>query len=943
MLVQSPVGITHSPLVGRDAEIESVCGVIERVCAGASACVLLQGEGGVGKSRLLAQAAEVADRRGCAVLAGRARTAAPAAFGVVGDALRSWLGAHPIQEPMGAFDRGLRLVLPEWPVAGGGDSGPSQLRLLALEGIVRLLRHVVATAGAALFITDDLHVADPESLDAVRYIATAHVDRLALLGALRPGESYDADALSRSMERERIAAILPVVPLGERAVGQLVGALLGADPPSPLVADVLARTDGVPLFVEELVRGHVACGTVGLDDENRLRWRGGAASVPGTIRDLVRARLNGLAASQREVIVAGAVIEDFAPAVMRSVTRHDDAAIAGALSKGIEAGLLAGSGGLLGFRHEILREAVLDAEIPHVVDSMHRRAAAALSDVPGAGAHERRARHLLAVGEDDAAATELTIAAETWRREHVLLVAERAARAAREVARSPSVQAAAADALASTLAAQGRWTEALQLDDVIVAEHGDTATRRLRRAASALEAGRVEVAEEIIAEAKAAGDVPPPLVVTAGRAALVRGDADTALGCARAALATPAGTLDDRLAALELEGRALDFLGDREAASDAWSRQAGQAAASGRTQAQLRAVVQLARLELLTGETPRRLHEAVALARDAGSLIEFTRAQENLVAGLALRGDLAGAEAVVDDAIERSRELRQDGVGSLLAYRAIIRSYSMESVEDELTEAEAPAPTAGLLLLTAALRADIALRAGRWDEAIGWLQRASEQLRSIPGAIPLNAPCWLPWVLAAAGRKREAAAALVEAKTMPDRAWYAFRAVLVTGAEALLAQDPDGIDSAIGPASSQWPIDTAALRVIAAHVLGGPHRTRWLREALDAYEAAGAALDADRVRKALREAGGAVPRRRRTAGVPPALASAGVTAREVEVLRLVGLGLPNAEIAHRLYVSVRTVEAHVSSLLAKLTARNRAELARRSGSLGLDSPVEADT
>ena len=292
----------------------------------------------------------------------------------------------------------------------------------------------------------------------------------------------------------------------------------------------------------------------------------------------------------------------------------------------------------------------------------------------------------------------------------------------------------------------------------------------------------------------------------------------------------------------------------------------------------------------------------------------------------------------MDDAIERSRQLRQDGLGSLLAYRAIIRSYSTESVEDELTEAEAPAPTAELLLLTTALRADIALRAGRWDEAIGWFQRSSEQLRSIPGSIPINTPCWLPWVLAAAGRQREAAAALAEARMVPEHAWYAFRAVLATGAEALLAQDPDGIDSAIGPASGQWPIDTAALRVIAAHVLGGPHRTRWLREALDAYQAAGATLDANRVRKALREAGGAVPRRRSTARqVPPVLASAGVTAREVEVLRLVGLGLPNAEIARRLYVSVRTVEAHVSSLLAKLMARNRAELARRSASLGLDT------
>ena len=111
------------------------------------------------------------------------------------------------------------------------------------------------------------------------------------------------------------------------------------------------------------------------------------------------------------------------------------------------------------------------------------------------------------------------------------------------------------------------------------------------------------------------------------------------------------------------------------------------------------------------------------------------------------------------------------------------------------------------------------------------------------------------------------------------------------------------------------------------------------REALDLYEGAGAHLDVDRVRQMLRDAGSPVPRRRRAAGstVPTELADAGVTAREVEVLQLVGKGLPHAEIATRLYVSVRTVESHVSSLLTKLAARNRGELTVRSAAIDFDT------
>lgn len=169
---------------------------------------------------------------------------------------------------------------------------------------------------------------------------------------------------------------------------------------------------------------------------------------------------------------------------------------------------------------------------------------------------------------------------------------------------------------------------------------------------------------------------------------------------------------------------------------------------------------------------------------------------------------------------------------------------------------------------------------------------------------------------------------------MPDLArWYA-RPVVVAAGAALLEGDEDGVDRAIAAAAGAMPLDVAMMRMLGAEVIGGPARARWLREALDLYEQAGAVFTAARARQALREAGGPVPRRRPAPSALPAeLAAAGVTSREADVLRLLGEGLPNAEIAERLYVSVRTVEAHVSSLLAKLHARNRARLVAVAASL----------
>ena len=113
----------------------------------------------------------------------------------------------------------------------------------------------------------------------------------------------------------------------------------------------------------------------------------------------------------------------------------------------------------------------------------------------------------------------------------------------------------------------------------------------------------------------------------------------------------------------------------------------------------------------------------------------------------------------------------------------------------------------------------------------------------------------------------------------------------------------------------------------------------WLREALDFFDRRGDDELASACRSLLRRAGAAVPRRRGAAEVPGDLRALGVTTRELEVLRLLAKGLPNKDIAGRLYLSPRTVERHVANLGVKIGAARRAQLvAFAARTVGDDAP-----
>jgi DNA-binding NarL/FixJ family response regulator len=242
-------------------------------------------------------------------------------------------------------------------------------------------------------------------------------------------------------------------------------------------------------------------------------------------------------------------------------------------------------------------------------------------------------------------------------------------------------------------------------------------------------------------------------------------------------------------------------------------------------------------------------------------------------------------------------------------------------------DAEAISAAPEVRMAHPAIRAGMAIHSGRFEAALALLEQADALASTMPGVAPMDSRCVLPWVYVALGRMEDARSALAGAERLPDLARWYQRPVLVQAARALMDDDVAGVDAAIAAARGPMPFNVAMMRIIGARHVGGETGIRWIREALELYEAAGATVYRDRARQLLRNAGGPVPRRRAAPTlVPHSLAAKGVTARESDVLRLLGSGLSNADIAAQLYVSVRTVETHVSSLLGKLDARSRGQL-----------------
>jgi tetratricopeptide (TPR) repeat protein/transcriptional regulator with XRE-family HTH domain len=405
-------GLPVRLLAGRDAEMAQ----IRQLLAGTGPPVLLlAGEPGMGKTRLLEEAASRAAGGGWGVARGGCLRRAQDAYAPLSGALDDALQRLPTGQRAEALRQAGRmdLLLPELappggpgPAEGGAPTGvqPEQQRRLLVSSAGRLLRAVAGPAGT-LLILDDLHWAGPDAVDLLAaLLAAAGSPPLRVIGAYRDSETAARlDEFVADLARASLVRVLPLGPLTDADAGRLLLQLApqGEQMPAVLPA-IVRRAGGVPFFL------------VSYAEQVRGGAEGGAPlAVPWTVAQVVGQRLAVLPGAAKELLSVAAVAGQVVPhTLLAQVTGSDEEQVLQAVETTLEARLLAEDGpDRYRFTHDLIRETVENGLSAARRRRLHRRIGQALEHQPGASA-ESLAFHFSHSGEDGTAAGYLELAGD---------------------------------------------------------------------------------------------------------------------------------------------------------------------------------------------------------------------------------------------------------------------------------------------------------------------------------------------------------------------------------------------------------------------------------------------------------------------------------------------------------------------------------------------------
>ncbi len=612
-------------LVGRDEETAHLRAALAAAQAGRGGTVLVTGEAGIGKSRLIRETVHTARGRDFVVLAGRAvGGGVPTPFRPFAEAL-AWAGRAgglPDHEELDMFRPALGRLVPQW--RQWQAPGDESLVFLG-EAVLQLLRVLSADAGC-LLVLEDLHWADQETLALLEYLAdNLAAERVLCVGTLRDEDGGEVAGLASALEARGSAAVLPLGRLDPAAAAQMALACVGAaDLPSAVQSLVAERAEGLPFLVEEILAGLIGEGSL---TEQDGRWHAGdlaRTGVPGTFADAVRRRLDGLDGDARSVICAAAVLgRRFDWALLGPVTGLPDAAVAAALRRGVGLQLVAADGNSFRFRHALTHEAVLAGLLPPERAMLAGQALAAVeaahSGLPGtwctlaaelaegAGDAGRAGTLLLEAGRRDLAVGALASA------EHTLMQARMLTGADDVVLRTP-----VDEALTEVYALSGQVDRAIEMGKTLLARLGGQAESaragmlHLGIAGAAIAGARWAEAEASIGVARRSADVSAAQVdACAAQVAAGRGLLSEAEELAQAALAVAenAGLPEVACEALEVIGR-VARQHDLSAAEQAFERAVAVATVHGLQLWRLRALHELGTIDQLRTESVDRLQQA---------------------------------------------------------------------------------------------------------------------------------------------------------------------------------------------------------------------------------------------------------------------------------------------------------------------------------------------
>ncbi len=398
----------RSPFVGRSVEVERLRLRIGDAIAGRPAFILVGGEAGVGKSRLVDEVTSEAERDGLRVLRGLCVDVAGDGlpFEPFVDALSglaSALGPDRLVELVGPIQPELERLMPNLGTAatGAGDApltATTKGRLFEL-GLGFFERLTVDRP--AVLVIEDAQWADEASRDLLRFlIRRLRHRRMALVITFRTdalGRGHPLRHLLAEVERDDATTRIDVPRFDREDVRRLMTILRGAAPSTGEVDAVLKRSDGNPFFVEELV----AAGP------------NPAIEIPQALSDVLLDRVSRLGQAARAAVDAAAVLGvgfDERDAAMASGLHPDEASAA--IREAIEAGVLeptADGGSAIRFRHALVREAVELDLLPAERRRLHAAAgdiidgAALAEPITDAGRAARLAYHRLAAGQIAAA------------------------------------------------------------------------------------------------------------------------------------------------------------------------------------------------------------------------------------------------------------------------------------------------------------------------------------------------------------------------------------------------------------------------------------------------------------------------------------------------------------------------------------------------------------
>ena len=953
-------------MVGRTDELETLESILDGLDRGLPGTIQVEGEPGVGKTRLLRELVARADARGHLVLSGAAtELERDMPFSVFVDALDQYVaGLDPKRWSVldGQVQAELGHILPSLSeLAGEGVVAPQQERYRSHRAF-RVLLERLAEPTPLVLVLDDFHWADSGSAELLGALLRRPPAGAVLIAvALRPGRL--ADRLAVALAPARRAATLTRIELGALTL-DAARELLGETVDVANASVIYEESGGNPFYLEQLARSFDRSGRAAVVDTSLMR-----IGIPSAVAASLSEELSLLSSRARLVLEGAAVAGDpFEPDLAADVAETSEAAALEAVDELLDIGLIRQTEvpRRFRFRHPIVRRAVYETTRGGWRLGAHERCARALvarGATVGQRAHhvERSARH-----GDLTAVAVLREAGE----EAARLAPASAARWFTAALRLLPPTAPSEERItllvsrAGSLAATGQFAESR----VDLLECIDIATRSAPEWRVRVTTACVAVEHLLGLQKEAHGHLATALHDLEGAASadavalMIELAADGLTGADFGAMrewseraVAAAKLLGERgllAAAVSVQAWASAMAGDRERAQE----QCDEAThlvdelSDDVLASRLDTLANLATADLFLDRFPaatRHAQRALQIGRATGQGDLFPLVVAMLGGSLWVQGKPREALSLFDGAVESARLAGNAQGLAWMLFNQSIAALAAGDVDVALSAAEDSVELEkdlepGVLSATAAAVLGSALvEAGQADRSVEVIvtQAGGEEITRIGGSWRARFLEVLTRALLATGRRTDAERAATTARACAESIALPSADGMARLAEAAVALDKGdaatAADAALAAAvafesvAAVW--DAARARAFAGRALAqkgeDDHAARQLELAATAFDSFGAVRYRNQAERELRKLGRHIHRRAhpgpdRNGGI------GALTARELEIARLVVDRRTNPEIAAELFLSPKTVETHLRNIFNKMNVANRVALAR---------------